>query len=475
MRVGIHLSATVFVACLSLFGCSSRNYEQADADLRSLLDREFQDIFVHSDTDLTSLTLSSVAPLFSAVLRNDFPLRKFDYELQSSTIEIEQSESIVLPRVDIVIGANTSYDDGWENNPELGLVLKYDINSAIFQEDYTDVARSKRNLHIYKKKLAEKKSLFDINLLLTELFYLQREKELNDSMETIESELLLAHRKAEEIMPNMTDLHEDELEYELFQLRRKSHSLQDELERVKNIIIHRAGQKINFTELSKEYSIYLEEMEQAAQAQLENTEQRQLVVESFTVNPHTKIFENQLYLAKMNKLMAQREKIPRVRASLGGGSLLDTGTDGTSKVIVKLELIHSLFDAGETERKIRLSEISLQQTQSDIRHQFKNTVLEIRDVSHELRSAFSLLETMKLEVQRYQREYEAAVSLREERFLSSIELFQLKKSLLLKNLALLEDRQRYSRAVLRFVLVSGLQFITSDMEKKDGQAKDESV
>jgi len=457
------LLGTISALLLFLFGCAL-DYALSPKDRVALLVEE-AGLSLFAQPGSPSPPPGTIYDLFELVMQHDINLKKIHFDIRKSDVGIARSKSVLLPKIDILVGANTSYDgtDGWANTPELGLLMRYDLNAALFHNEATLAAVARKNELIHQYRLAAKKSRRDLCLHLSQLIYEQQILHELERIQQINTRLLQLHKKLDAIVPDATGLEINLLTSTSISDQHRLFSIQNSLERETALLSLLAATPLDFSADLESYHLYLNQLVDHAELMIETEPLSRILQESLKVNPHLKIFENQLALARLNQLKVQRDRLPRINASVGGGSLLNPETDGTSDFILKFELLYSLFDSGESKRKQQLGTITLQQTETEIRETVRRHALSLKTTSRQLVTTGKQVHLLFTEQDRLKIQFDLIHKKRRGKGASdTIMTLSLEQSLRRMKITLLKNRLAHMKAAIEFTFQSGLLFQPSD-------------
>ncbi len=455
-RKSLNSFFSVFFFCCGfcfLSGCVSRGYEDAAFD--RLVTRELARFSEPSED--TSFSSASLSVFFQRIVDNDPELQQLRYDLEKKEVQEEQGRSLLLPDIDIVAGVNMSGegDDGWESNPELGLVLRYDFNRAIFQQDYSAVAAAEKKLIQNRILLKEKELLHRVHLLLGQYYHKKRMAENCRVLVQKNEELLGWYGEMEKVLPGGTGLDHEQILDEIGNIRREQSYLEEELNRIRKTLEYKSGGSPVVEKMIEEYRP--EFLRLVAKALQEADEKRlsDLLVESLQNNLLFDTFRARIFVARMKKLQAQRELLPKARGSVGGGSLLEEGSEGTNDFVLKLELSYSLFDGGRIASKVRLQDINLRKAETDISEGVRKQGFHLKQAEERLAAAGRRLELTRSKLAR---KNSRLAAVRDNNFAEGRLGYLLKKEQLQADTLLAGQELELAEAAMTFILYSGLRF-----------------
>ncbi len=450
---------TLFV----LSACSETQFVTDTRDFTAELIKESSQIVRTQPADSMSFPVN-MGELFKLSLKNDITIQNLDFEIEKAGIGIDQSESVILPRLDIMAGANLVYDDsdGLDKKPELALILKYDLNSALFQQDYTAAATATKQKLENERLIATKKVQRETAQHLAIFIYKQHILSRIKRLLAIDEKMLEFYNKIESVLPDGTGLDYNQLTTEKISHQRDAFAVQNDIDRTTNMIAHLTGTMFDLIAGLDQNNNYIDRLIDSAENTIDAKDLETLLQDSFKLNPFVKIIESTLFLAHMKKLKAEREQLPRLSASMEAGSLIDTRSEVTRDFVLKVELTYPLFDAGNNRRKIKSEEISIKKAEAQIRSSLRHHALSLKNSYQQVIAAREQFMMLEDGYNRLEKQFESFSQYQESGISDTRTALSLERTLHTSSILLLKSRLAYSLAVVEFAFYSELQFNSID-------------
>ncbi len=446
----------LFFLCVS---CSKDRFQQSKTDVNILLQFEnssFQPSPSQKETDPAASTVHS---LLSQILANDSEILKLSLDIEKEQVGIEQSKSINLPRIDIVASNYGVYrnDEGWDDYPDLGLVVKYNLNAIIFQSDLLAVAQAKKNILQLKKKLTIKKSLKDTVELLADFLYKSQILSELQRIRVIDNNLYEIRKNISTLLPNSIDFNNRKSNLQRSTLESKILEVKNQLADVKSILSVKASREITLSD-SEQIHSYLNNVVESA-IHIRNEKQlSQLFKESLHNNNLLSIFENQLYLVQMDKLKVERQKLPQIQTSFGGGSFTDIETKEINNFMWKFEIRIPLFDNGDIDRKLQVKNILEKRKKQEIQHEIQRQWLSLKRAYQKLSTTEKQVALITTDHENLKKVSDAISTSSNKNLTGSDEKLSTERQMRITRTTLLEKQLRHIKSAFNFTYFSGLSF-----------------
>lgn len=416
--------------------------------------------------------IDDVTSLFEKTLNESIKLKNLKVEIDRSAIDIEQSRSVTLPRADVVIGANTTYDkdEGWESKPEYGLVFRYNINEAIFKNDAVAVTVAEANILQLQYELLSKQILCQTSDLLVDHFYEDLRIGALTGILEIEQKLISLSEVYDKVLPSLSTIDVEDINHSILLHQQQLIAAENDRNRLRRSLELESVSRFEPLLLSQGSKELLRTLQYFVEENLRGQEFADLFQKSVEIHPAYRILESRLFISKMKKLGREREKLPQIRASLGGGSFLGNGSEETSDLVFKLNVRMPLFDAGDIDRRIKAQKLAVKKTENEVLEDIRHRYFEMNsgfDNIHAIKKQCDILEEG---VRSLEQRYNRLQHLYGDRNPDEVLLLLTARELHTAQISLYELEHKYLKALVSFLRISALSYQFQPFQPRAAQA-----